>query len=374
MSTPQLRQLLAVFAALATCLGLFSFAAPAEAQTDEIEDTRQRAAEAAQAVSDAETALGEMDSEIAQLEAQAGAAQRELDRLGSSVQQLVIGRYMSSGDMPMLTESNLNDGVKAQAYSRYIGQDNLDSIDQYLAAKAELDDASSALTAKRAEQEERIEDLESAVADVQAELERLEELERQRQVELERQRQAEAERAAAAAAAQAAADRAAAQRQVQPQSQSRATQPASQAAPAPTATPAPPTHSGGGLVCPVAGPHTFIDSWGAPRSGGRTHKGVDMMASHGTPAVAPVSGVVTHRGNTVGGLSYHLDGDDGNYYYGTHLSSYAQGGRVSAGTVIGYVGSTGNAGSPHLHFEIHPNASSYSTPVNPYPATKAACG
>ena len=96
-----------------------------------------------------------------------------------------------------------------------------------------------------------------------------------------------------------------------------------------------------------------------------------MMAARGVPVVAPVSGTVSHRGNPIGGLSFHLNGDDGNYYYGTHLSAYGNAGRVAAGTVIGYVGDTGNArGMPHLHFEIHPNGGSA---VNPYPTVRAAC-
>ena len=41
-----------------------------------------------------------------------------------------------------------------------------------------------------------------------------------------------------------------------------------------------------GKVCPVAGPHGFIDSWGFPRSGGRRHQGVDMFAEYGTPLAA----------------------------------------------------------------------------------------
>ncbi len=96
-----------------------------------------------------------------------------------------------------------------------------------------------------------------------------------------------------------------------------------------------------------------------------------MMATTGTPIVAPVSGTVTHRSNRVGGRSFHLDGNDGNYYYGTHMSDYGESGSVTAGTVIGYVGDDGNArGIPHLHFEIHPGGGSA---VNPYAAVNAAC-
>jgi murein DD-endopeptidase MepM/ murein hydrolase activator NlpD len=126
------------------------------------------------------------------------------------------------------------------------------------------------------------------------------------------------------------------------------------------------------LTCPVAGNHHFIDSWGYARSGGRRHKGVDIMASPGVPVVAPVSGRVQHRSNRVGGLSFHLRDDFGNYYYGTHLSAYGKSGDVKAGEVIGYVGDSGNAaGIPHLHFEIHPGGRG--NQVNPYVDAAAVC-
>jgi peptidoglycan LD-endopeptidase LytH len=126
--------------------------------------------------------------------------------------------------------------------------------------------------------------------------------------------------------------------------------------------------------CPVQGPVSFTDSWGAPRSGGRTHKGTDMMAAAGTPTVAPVSGRVEHRGSSLGGFSWWVYGDDGNEYYGTHLSAYENvgAGHVERGTVIGYVGSSGNASAsaPHLHFEFHPGGGAA---INPYPRLVEVC-
>ena len=131
-------------------------------------------------------------------------------------------------------------------------------------------------------------------------------------------------------------------------------------------------------VCPVAGSPAFTNTWLAPRSGGRQHKGVDLFADDGTPVHAPVAGHVDFAADTLGGLAFHLWGDDGNYYYGAHLSGYAGSSRaVAAGEVIGFVGSTGNAdkSAPHLHFEIHPGRTlgQPPSPVDPTPATAEAC-
>ncbi|MDI6830955.1 MAG: peptidoglycan DD-metalloendopeptidase family protein [Actinomycetota bacterium] len=120
-----------------------------------------------------------------------------------------------------------------------------------------------------------------------------------------------------------------------------------------------------GLYFPVAGPHSYVNDWGAPRSVGRTHKGCDIMADYGTPCVAITSGTVVQRRGGNAGLYVFLYGDNGHLYYYMHLQSYGASGRVSAGQVIGYVGDTGNArGCPHLHFEWHPNGGAA---VNPYP-------
>ena len=130
------------------------------------------------------------------------------------------------------------------------------------------------------------------------------------------------------------------------------------------------------LFCPVNGPVSFTDTYGAPRSGGRKHQGVDMFAPMRTPAAAIVDGTLTRREeSTLGGLSVYLRGNDGTEYFYTHLAAYADvapGQKVSAGRTIGYVGDTGNAkgGPPHLHFEIRTNG----VPINPTPTARAACG
>jgi septal ring factor EnvC (AmiA/AmiB activator) len=130
--------------------------------------------------------------------------------------------------------------------------------------------------------------------------------------------------------------------------------------------------------CPVGDPVFFRNTWGDPRSGGRSHKGVDMMAPHGTPVYAIHAGRITRMSSGgLGGISLYMYGADGNQYFYTHLQGYAGGvgvgSYVDAGDLVAYNGSTGNAdaSAPHVHFEVQPGGG---RPVNPYPWAAAACG
>jgi murein DD-endopeptidase MepM/ murein hydrolase activator NlpD len=133
----------------------------------------------------------------------------------------------------------------------------------------------------------------------------------------------------------------------------------------------------GTYACMFERPFNFRDTWGAPRSGGRRHKGTDVFSYHGAPVYAFVGGRVQRMNNSgLGGISLYIWGEDGNLYYYTHLDGYASGlyvgKRVATGEHVAFNGSTGNArgGAPHVHFQVHPGGGA---PVNPYPWLAPAC-
>ena len=134
-----------------------------------------------------------------------------------------------------------------------------------------------------------------------------------------------------------------------------------------------------GFICPLDPAATsFINDWGFPRSGGRTHRGNDLFAPRGQPIYAVGNGTVLLTQGGRGGTGLWLAADHGVDYYYAHLDGYASGMasgvRVSRGQVVGYNGNTGNARTtpPHLHFQLHPRGRT-SSPVNPYPTLVRAC-
>lgn len=120
---------------------------------------------------------------------------------------------------------------------------------------------------------------------------------------------------------------------------------------------------GGLLLIPVAGvrPSELRDTYGASRSGGRSHEGIDIFAPDGTPVLAAADGVIVGRQTSaLGGIALYLrDLDERTIYFYGHLQGYRaglkEGDLVRRGATLGYVGHTGNAQatSPHLHFSIH---------------------
>jgi hypothetical protein len=128
-----------------------------------------------------------------------------------------------------------------------------------------------------------------------------------------------------------------------------------------------------GYCFPLAQPFSFRDSWGDPRSGGRMHRAVDIIAFEGTPVYAVTGGAIQRLSvSNDGGIMLFLQGQDGYGYGYMHLQGYAEGiveGRpVRAGELIAYVGHTGiQRDAPHLHFQVHAGQGFERTElVNPY--------
>mgnify|MGYP003135262686 CR=1 FL=1 len=132
-------------------------------------------------------------------------------------------------------------------------------------------------------------------------------------------------------------------------------------------------------AAPTQGPCGYGDTWGDARSGGRSHAGTDIFSGTGNYVYAVVDGRLTGRvwdgAGRNAGNAWTLTGADGTRYFYAHLSDFAPelgvGSRVEAGQIIGWLGGTGNASAPHLHFEVRPGGG---IAVNPYPILRSQTG
>ncbi len=134
-------------------------------------------------------------------------------------------------------------------------------------------------------------------------------------------------------------------------------------------------------ICPVQGKGFFSDDFGAPRYAGgfHLHQGNDIFAPLGTPIVAPFDGTAVATPNSLGGSAVKVFGSQG-FVYNAHLVQYGKLGAVKAGTVIGYMGNSGDArgGPTHDHFEWHPSTipagvRMIGSAIDPYPFLKQIC-
>ena len=134
-------------------------------------------------------------------------------------------------------------------------------------------------------------------------------------------------------------------------------------------------------VFPVQGPCSFENTWHAPRSGGRLHVGVDIIAKEGNLLYAVADGTITKIYNAandkLAGNGIRLMKADGTYFFYGHMLRLADGitigTKVKAGQVVGYNGKTGGTNTPHLHFEIHPFGGAAIDPTAAVDAVNA-CG
>jgi peptidoglycan LD-endopeptidase LytH len=391
---------------LATGAMLLVFAAPAVAQTDddaaeraaqEIAAARERANQAAEDYFAAESQLELLELQQERLVLELANQIDLVAELRRAVEYVAVSRFVSSGasGIPILTDLRKpTEQLHGDVLANVVAESGATTLDDYDAAldvldakQLELDEAEVAVVHQQGE-------LLRLQSDAEAEVVQLREIESQRlkdedvrialaakqrqddrQLEELQRRQAEAQRASAATPGSGATVSA---------SSSNGTTAGNLGASGGEAG----GRTGGGgagtnpraagdgyldtIICPVQGGSAYGNTWGAPRSGGRRHQGVDMLAPTGTPLQAVVSGMVTQApNNRLGGLTVSVHGDNGNRYYYGHLSAYeGEPRRVEQGEVIGYVGDSGNAqGTPHLHFEIHPGGG---VAVNPYPSVRAA--
>ena len=387
-----------------------------DAYLEQLSETQERADAAAARYWEADLALYELSVEIANLSARTEVIDAEVAELRRRMIEIAVQRYIDSTTPPsILAGDDINRQAVVDALARFVSEGSLDIIDDYRRARDDLEQAQAELAERARHQQELIAQAAVAAAEVQAELsaigdvylviaprlyeqdrllDELEETERRRLAEELQRRQAEearrleAARAAAAAAQEAA--RAAGEEVARAAAgQDAPAEPGAGALPPvtpgePTAGPAPAAaapvadlpvlRAASGWVCPLRGPFSHFDDFGAPRHYGGWHKGNDLISPTGTPVLAVESGRVEHRANRIGGNSAYLFADSGNYYYNTHLSAYENVGTgwVPAGAVIGYVGDSGNAaGLPHLHFEYH--LGGRGNHINPYPIVHEAC-
>ena len=284
----------------------------------------------------AEDAEQQAKREIAELERTLAEAQRQL---GLRAREMFM-----AGPSPTVT-ALLTSGSVGEVADRWEFASSIAQGDQDLATRVSVQ--TELLRRQRAKLQQAVKEKTAAVADLQRQKGLLESrISELQTLETDLERKIAAQQAAAAAAAEG--------------------DPGVGFDPGPIGT-------GAIQTCPVAGPNSFVDSFGDPRPGGRTHEGIDLIAARGTPSVAVHSGTVHRTSSSIGGLGvvvFHDGSADWTFY--THFDSYGsygEGAHVGSGDVIGYVGNTGTT-VYHLHFEYHPGGGAA---ANPYSMLLAVC-
>lgn len=348
----------------------------------------------------------QLEDQVAGLATAIQESQIELASTRQLVRTRAVEMYIESSlsQISLLFVEDLDGGLEvALGYLEELGSSDTELLRDLEVIKTEYERQLAELEAARSEQEEVVADLSLIGAQLSARLEtaqgtyvmlvaqktaeeraQAEETARRRAEDLARQAEEAARAAAAAATSTTVITPAATTTTVATTTTTTAGETTSTTGSADTTTTGEtttttlPPPSAGGRACPVDGFTSYTDTWGAPRSGGRSHEGVDMLGARWTPLVAIESGKIRSLASGgLGGVSIWLTGTSGDRFYYAHLEAWADGlsvgQTVQVGELIGYMGTSGNAPSytPHLHFEYHPGGGAA---ANPYPLVKSLCG
>lgn len=344
---PRLFRTLLVCTLCLLLVALPTAAGGASARTEKAseQDLKFRANKAAAAYARAEREVARLADDIARLEREMSDLEARIAPLRAAVTRRAVALYQASPGVEALAgisgEGNLVASARKARLVSQASSGDIAGLEQLEAASAELRARRETLASTRSEREAAMVELDNE----------------RRVVELELAAMARARRDLQSRLLSSRVSRSGARGQDPAQA-------LAEAAAIPVVT---------DFICPIRGPVAFTDSWGDPRSGGRRHKGTDLMSPHGTENVAVVSGQMERHHSGAGGLSVYLHGDDGNTYFYAHLSEVVgPDRRVAQGEVIGLTGNTGNArgGATHTHFEIHPGGGQA---VNPYPTVRRVC-
>ena len=311
---------------------------PARASTEsELDDAERRLQSARSALEQATEAWHRAEAELARAQDDAAAARAEIVRLRAELAGIqrdlndrVAAAYMSGGSFSMgaiLTSDSISDAADRLQFALSVVQGDADLATKVSVRTEELEREEARLRDAVRRQQGAVEDRETQRENVLAEVDRLSDVVADLEAELDAQQEASLAFVGAPAAV---------------------------------------VGSGAIQTCPVAGPNSFVDSFGDARPGGRVHEGIDLIAPVGTPVVAVAPGTARPAGS-IGGLGAVVQHGNGDWTFYAHLQSYGTLGSVSAGTVIGTVGM---AGVSHLHFEYHPSGG---PAVNPYAMLRAVC-
>lgn len=312
-----------------------------------------------------ETQLAQTETKQASLTKEQQKAQATIDARSAALRSRAGYMYKSGGATTMLgqllTSADFGEFVKRIHYMGVLGGDDAELMEELTVAQARNNEVAEELRATKARQSRLAKNLDSQKDAVQGRL-------------AEAKRQEEQKRKAAEEALRT--QKLNAQRRAQLEATVKGA-PKVSAVAAPL-TGAPKLSTAGRFAkftLPVT-PAGFANTWGAPRSGGRSHQGTDVMSPCGGPVYAVTDGAITMlKSGGNGGIMAWMRAANGDVFFYSHLRGYAPGmsaGKpVTAGQVIGVNGNSGNAsGGPcHVHLEWHPSGGQ---PVNPYPLLASA--